>query len=460
MNIEASAGQTLVENIRAATTGSEIASAIADAERLKDLGGIAQREDFEKAIRLIANSDPNDSMDQRLKRLVLMAAFAEIKAAKSIVELYAPRALAGVVVGGASSLSVSDKEILGKWLENQDAGWIEDFAIQTVVTGAHEEKVCLTYLSVLARRIPDLGALFEKLRIGAQSTVLPRGIAQVEGRKNLCASIARVIKKYGIPTQKELPRLLKGFVVELLLQGGEGFQKSEKDLVAESISELLIFVASQYPEMILSDPFFEIIGKAEKEWVSKNEKKWKRFRSDLFFLLEQLVTVFAVSGSVSSELLRKARMIESASGETLKMCNRILERNEIASEDVVKWLLAGGTPGSPQSGGEKSSLSENESLAHIMLLADELASVERGGDGEMQMAVADNLITEVRQFSQRKGLELDGTRDSSANFDPIRHRSSGPVEPGGLVTIRIPGVIRKAETRQFQVLQAIVEPSN
>ncbi len=453
-------GRTMLEQLQAAGAGADVVRILGDVSAAKELSAYAKEPGVRKAVMLLAKPDPGLDVQARLKCLAFLAALSMVKPVRSIVDEFAPRALAAPVSEVASGLSQEEKVFLAAWMSGRRIGWIADFAARTAVAESVDEKLCQIFMALFFSRAADVSHVIQRLTDEVGLLGMLPATSSALGKRNLCTVLARLAAKTPVPPGKNLKGLLRTFVMQRILQDSEGYQTAEKTGVAVSVSELLSVLVKRFQGLLLSDTPFEIASSMEKDWISPEDRRWKQFRKELFAQVEKLTTVFALNGVCATELVRKARMLEAGAGSTEKMCHSILEQNDISSEEVAGWLALGGSFDGSTKVRPRESLSETDVLAQVLLRADELASLDSGQDPETERAVRGTLLVEINQLGARKGLQLDGERNRTVSYDPIRQRATGPVPPGGRVRVLSPGVVRRSDagTGLFQVIQAIVEP--
>lgn len=451
-------GRTMLEQLKAAGSGADVIEILGDVSAAKELAAYAKEPSVRMAVMLLAKPEPGLDVQARFKFLAFLAALSAVKPVRSIVDEFAPRALAEPVSEVASSLSQQEKALLAEWISGRNVGWVADFAVRMAVAESRNEKLCQAYMALFFSRASAVSHVIQRFTDEIGSLGMSPAPARALGKRNLCTALSRLAAKTPIPPGKNLAGLLRTFAMQEILQDSESYQSAEKAGVAISVSELLSVLVQRFQGLLLSEIPFEIVSFLEKEWVSPGDRKWKQSRKELFTQVEKLTTLFALNGVCATELVQKAKILEATTGSTEKMCRSILEQNDISSEEVAGWLARGGTVDGSGKTRPRESLSETEALSQVLLRANELMSLDLGQDPQTERAVRETLLVEINQFAAKKGLQLDCERNSVVSYDPIRQRATGAVLPRGRVRVLSPGVVRKAETGLFQVIQAIVEP--
>ena len=449
---------TLVERLEAAESAIEIVGILGDISAVKQLSAHGKQPVVRKIIMLLANPDPALDAQSRLRCLAFLAALSTLKSVRLIVDEFAPRALAEPVSEVASTLSNQEKHSIALWLSNKKMAWIGDFAARSAVAESKDEQLCQAYLGLLSSRNSSVSQVIQRLNQELRAPVSSQFSPLPAGKRNLCMALARMLAKASLIAGKDLPDVFCGFAMEQILRDGQAYQANEKSAIAISVSELLFALTKRFPTLLHSEVPFQIISILQGEWVLPADRKWKLFKQQLFAEVEGLITVLAVSGVCAIEQVRKAKMLEGTVGATENILRGILEQNDISSEEVATWLTNGGAVEGTRKERLQESVSETETIAQVLLRANELAAAGSIDDRKAELDIRETLLTEINLLAARKGLQLDSERNSIVSYDSARQRATGAVPAGGRVRVLSPGVVRKGEKRLFQVIQAIVEP--
>ena len=448
-------GRAVLDRLAATTTGADVLEVLGETSTVESLAGFEKEPSIRKAVMLLAQPDSALGVAERLRRLAFLSAFSTLKHVRSITEEFAPRALAEPLPNFSVGLSQSEKTLIATWVSGRKVTWMPNAALRTALIESSDEKLCQAYTAIYVSGTPHLGFSIERLTgelIELKNTEIPLGVA---GRRNLCRALAHVVAKVPSPSGKGLPTVLAVFFAQILPSDSTGLVKEEKADLAYAIGELVLALVARFQGLLLSGTLHEAALRLETGWISPDDRKWKQFRKELFTWTEKLTTLFALGGVCATELVTHARSCETVVGATEAMCRKILEHNDILSEEVAAWLAKGG--GDMVVHREPSS--DTEAVAQLLLRADEFASLDPSRGIDNESALKDALLTELNQLAVRKGLQLDSARNGIVAHDPLRQRSTSQVPSGGRVRVLSPGVVRKTESGVFQVVQAIVEPA-
>jgi len=453
-------GLEILERLSAAQSGTDVVAALEDVSVVAKLAIHAKLPTIRKAVMLLSQPDPSIEVQARLRRLAFLAAFSAIKPLTSIVDEFASRALAEPLSDFGSGLTPQEKLLFVSWITGIRIGWISDFAVKVAVVDCSEDKLCHACIAIVLSRAASLSQALQRLTNEVELLRTTQAPLVVAGKVNLCISLAHSVSKAGLPPGKGLSEKLRAFILEEILQNAEGCNTEEKTNIVAAVSILLIKLAHRFQGLLQGELLFEILFLMEKQWVSPGDRKWKQFKQELFFQIEKVATILALNGLSPKDLVRKAKALEALPGATEKMFRGIGEENDILSEEVATALSLGGVADQIITKTTQDSRSEVDSIAQLLLRADELNSVEASLNGSTEKAVLGALLEEINQLAARKGVGLDGERNSTVSYDPIRQRTTAEVPLGGRVRILSPGVVRKSGTGLFLIIQAIVEPDN
>ena len=448
----------VLQKLQLVDTGSDVVRIIGDASVAKILGQHPKEPAVRRAMMLLASGDPDLPLEERAKRIATLALLWSVKPLRTQVNELAPRALAEPMPDVSSMLPLHDRTAIAAWLSGTKMAWIVDFAAKSAIAESGEARLCQAHVMLLLGRAPNIAFALHKLNDEIASVDVARRPTEPARIVNLCAALAHSVVKTSIPLGKNFLKVFLDFAMGRLRQGSEIIPQGVRSQIGLGVAELIVALAQQSPSLLLSKPLFEIVGTLDENWIAAEEKKWARIKKTLVDQMGHLVTLFSVSGVLTPELAQRARLLETSKGSFDRLCRKILEENDISSEEVAAWLLRGEQDDARQKARTQEPRNEIEALATVMLRADELASIASNESLAHRNSLLEALLSEINQMAARKGLRLDGQRNSTVTYDSLRQRCVGSVGLDAKVRILVPGVIRKSDRGEFQIVQAVVQP--
>jgi hypothetical protein len=448
----------VLEKLQSANTGADVVSIVGDISIAKVIGQYSKEPAVRKAVMLLASGGPDLAAEERGKRMAALAILWSVKDLRSLVDEFAPRALVEPLADVSAILPYQDRVLIAAWLSKKKMAWIIDFAAMSAISESEEERLCQCYVTLLLGRAPSFAFALQGLNNAIDSVDLTHRRFDAKRIVNLCVALAHAAGKTSVPLGKRFSQILMEFVIVRVLQGGDIMSRDVRSQTGLGVAAFISALAQRSPSLLLSETLFEIVTTLERTWIPVEEKKWVRIKKSFMDQIGQLVTLFSLSGMVASDLVRNARLLEKPKGSFAKLCRKILEENDVSSEEVTAWLLRGGNDEGLPKKSPPEPRTDVEALATVMLRAEELESAASREPMAPGNPLLQALLTEINQMAVRKGLQLDGRRNGVVAYDPLRQRSVGPVEIGTRVGVLVPGVVRKTAAGQFQIIQAVVQP--
>ena len=450
----------LLQQLETAATKAELVSILCIPGSSKVLAKNVKLPCVRKSVMILCADAGNSPVEEYSRTLATLAVLSAEKQLQPLIDEFSPKFLSGRVAEVYQTLSKEERVLVSSWISSKSLSWLTGHAAQWAVQEAADPELCLIHVKTLLTRTADLAAGLNLILGEVQNLDALGQSSDAAPLLTLCRIICDVVAKTDRPLGKSFAYEFSTLIRRGLNTNAQAKPDTARISTALTAATTLSALIGRSPSLLGTDACFSLFATLDGALGGASERKWTKVRKNILQQFIEAAAFVALDGQRPEALLNRIETAGVRKAEMESICRAIVERYDIADEEVAGWVTQRGkarnTSGPATQGGAR----DDEVIAMILIRADELERTALHEQCSSAHTALEALEVEIRQLALRRSMALDGEPGQIVEHDPLRQTCTGAVQAGDKVVVVSPGVVMTlASGHHVQVRPAIVAPA-